>query len=343
MLRFSAALALLALQMPAAVRAQNDTTATVDLGNLESPTQIERRLRKAVDAGTDLTRVVRNGTVHRGPYTLQPGDSLIGNILVVNGAATIHGKLVGNLVTLDGNATVYPDGSVSGNILVLNGEAHTQGSQIGGTVVRIFGHPDLSPETPARQSRVACTLWRLVSAISMFVFLLVVGIGLVVFVRPKFAVVADTVAHSFGRSFLVGFIGQSMLLPTFGILIVGLVLSVVGILLLPFVIVAYILMALLGLAGGYLAVAYVLGKSYTRRHLSPDAAAAALSYRTVVLGLAILFTPWVAWALFNWVPVLGSLIWALAFFATWILTTAGFGAVLLSRGGTRGTFAGGAQ
>jgi MFS family permease len=345
MFRFSAILALLALHLPVTVRAQDDTdattAATVDLGNLESPTEVEQRLRRALKDGVDLTHVVQNGTVYRDSFTLQSGDSVIGNILLVNGAALIHGKVIGNLIALDGRVTMYPDGSVSGTVLTFNGEVRTQGNQVGGPVVRIFGRPAASIEESEHHSRLEHSLWRLIGAISMFVTLLVIGISLVVFARSKFAVVADTVAHSFGRSFLVGLIGQSMLLPTFGIVIVGLILSVVGILLLPFVIVAYILMALLGLAGGYLAVAYVLGKSYARRHLPPDAAPEQLSFRTVVFGLAILFSPWIARALFGWVPVLGSLIWALAFFATWILMTAGFGAVLLSRGGTRTTFAGG--
>ena len=47
-----------------------------------------------------------------------------------------------------------------------------------------------------------------------------------------------------------------------------------------------------------------------------------------------------AWALFGWVPVAGILIWGAAFFVTWLLGTAGFGAALLSRAGIKENFAG---
>jgi hypothetical protein len=60
----------------------------------------------------------------------------------------------------------------------------------------------------------------------------------------------------------------------------------------------------------------------------------------LLVGLLALATLWVAWALFGWVPVAGSIIWGAAFFVTWLLGTAGFGAALLSRGGVRENFAG---
>ncbi len=84
-----------------------------------------------------------------------------------------------------------------------------------------------------------------------------------------------------------------------------------------------------------------MGETYTRRRLalgvmlgSPN------SYRYVLVGLGALATPWLAWALFGWVPVAGELIRAAAILVTWLLGTVGFGAALLSRAGLRENFAG---
>jgi hypothetical protein len=48
----------------------------------------------------------------------------------------------------------------------------------------------------------------------------------------------------------------------------------------------------------------------------------------------------VVWVLFGWVPMAGSLVFLGAALVTWLLTTVGFGASLLSRAGVRPDFAG---
>ena len=161
------------------------------------------------------------------------------------------------------------------------------------------------------------------------------------FGRPNLEVVSDTVSHSFGRAFVTGLLGQILLLPTFGMLVVGLILSVAGILLLPFAVVVYALLVIVGAVGGFLAVAHAMGETYTRRQLalgtmlgSPN------SYRYLLVGLGALAALWFAWAIFGWVPVAGELIRGAAFLVTWLLATAGFGAALLSRAGVRENFAG---
>src|SRR5262249_57065939 len=90
--------------------------------------------------------------------------------------------------------------------------------------------------------------------VGVFLTLFALGFGLVMFGRPNLEVVSDTVSHSFGRSFLTGLIGQILLLPTFGMLVVRLILSVAGILLLPFAVTVYALLMIVGVVGGDLAV-----------------------------------------------------------------------------------------
>jgi hypothetical protein len=337
------ALALTPLPAAAWAEAQDrvDTTIAVDLADLDRPAAIERRLRHMLaDHETELERVVRNGTVRRGAFILPKDDSLAGHLLVVRGDANVHGRLLGNLVTLDGDVSVHPGGSVSGEILALNGEVHSAGGDIGGTV-RAFGTPLANGGAAApKRSKLERTLERLAGTIGVFLTLLALGAGVVAVARSRLEVVAETGSHSFARSAIVGFVGQILLLPTFGILVVGLIVSIVGILLLPFAVTGYILLAGIGYIGGYLAMAHAIGGAFTRRRLTAGAGPRPNSYRAMATGLAALAAPWLVWALFGWVPVIGVLLWLAAFLATWLAVTIGFGAMLLSRGGGRVNFAG---
>jgi hypothetical protein len=188
---------------------------------------------------------------------------------------------------------------------------------------------------------VELTFRRIAGVIGVFLTLSALGFGLVMFGRPNLEVVSDTVAHSFGRAFITGLLGQILLLPTFGMLVVGLILSVAGILLLPFAVVVYTLLVIVAAVGGYLAVAHAMGETYIRRRMALGAVIGSPnSYRYLLIGIAALASLWLAWAIFGWVPVAGNLIRGAAFLVTWLLGTAGFGAALLSRAGVRENFAG---
>jgi hypothetical protein len=177
--------------------------------------------------------------------------------------------------------------------------------------------------------------------LGVFLTLSVLGFGLVLFGRQNLEIVSDTVSHSFGRALVTGLLGQVLLLPTFGMLVVGLILSVAGILLLPFAIAIFAMLVVIGVVGGYLAVAHAMGETYTRRRMALGAMIGSPnSYRYLLVGLLALTSLWAAWALFGWVPVAGSIVWGAAFFVSWLLGTAGFGAALLSRAGIKENFAG---
>jgi hypothetical protein len=123
-------------------------------------------------------------------------------------------------------------------------------------------------------------------------------------------------------------------------LVVGLVLSVVGVLLIPFVVPVYLLLVIVGILGGFLGVAHAMGEVHTRRLMAAGRVVSPNSYRYVLTGLTGIGLVWLAWVLFGWVPVAGGIVWVTAALATWLLGTAGFGACLLSRGGVQPGFAG---
>src|SRR5262249_29440518 len=187
------------------------------------------------------------------------------------GDADIYGRLLGNLVTVDGDVIVHPGGLVTGDILALGGDVRDLGGEIGGEIrtlrsTTIFAQPAAAAGPPP--SALETVFRRLAGVLGVFLTLAALGFGLVTFGRPNLEVVSDTVTHSFGRAFSTGLLGQILLLPTFGMLVVGLILSVAGILLLPFAVVVYALLMVVGVVGGYLAVAHALGETYVRRKMA---------------------------------------------------------------------------
>ncbi len=200
---------------------------------------------------------------------------------------------------------------------------------------------DAVPTVPAAGSpsiagTVAMDLLSLGAALVALTFM---GLGYLFFAPRQLTSVADTAWQSFGRSFLTGLFAQPLLLPIFGAMIVGLALTVVGILIIPFAIPAFIAALLLAVTGGYVAIARSVGEIYLRRKTPPGASVQRdwVELRYIFVGLAGLLSIWLPAALFSWVPVMGTLLTVMAVLLTWVIATAGFGATILSRGGIRGT------
>jgi len=180
----------------------------------------------------------------------------------------------------------------------------------------------------------------LAGVVGTFVTLGILGFGLVLFGKPHLEVVSDTVSHSFLRSFLAGVLAQVLILPTVALLVVGLVLSVVGVLLVPFVVAVFALLVMTGVLGGFLAVSHAMGETRTRRRMARGDALSPNSFRYLLVGLGAIASVWLAWVVFGWIPVAGTLVLGAATIATWLLATVGLGATVLSRAGIQPGFAG---
>ncbi|HJP57886.1 MAG TPA: polymer-forming cytoskeletal protein [Gemmatimonadales bacterium] len=322
---------------PQAIAAAPAGGPTVELGDLSQPARLEARLAPLARTPAARLRVsVPNGQARLGDYSVGSDQTVRGHLLVLRGDADVYGRVQGNVVTLDGNVIVHSGAVISGDVLAIHGRVREQGGVVDGAIRTLSAGATAVPLSP-----VELTLRRLAGLAGVIITLGVLGLGLVAFGRHNLEIVSDTVSHSFGRSFVTGLLGQILLLPTFGMLVVGLVLSVAGILLLPFAIIAYVLLAVVGVVGGYLAVAHALGETWTRRRLAQGTVVAtASSYRFLAAGLGAMLVLWAAWAALGWVPVAGDLIRGAAILVTWFLGTAGFGAALLSRAGVRENFAG---
>lgn len=175
--------------------------------------------------------------------------------------------------------------------------------------------------------------------VAVFIALSFMGLGFLFFAPKQLETVADTVWHSFWRSFLAGLFAQPLVLPAFGMMLVGLVLTVVGILVVPFAVVGFAAALFLAAVGGFIAVARSVGEVYLRRKMARGEPIETWgSYRYIVYGLVGLMAVWLPVVLLGWIPVAGTLLTVSAVLITWMMATAGFGATIISRAGMRGTF-----
>ena len=330
--------------VPQAVPPAPEGGLTIPLHDLSAPTRLEpalaRALRESKSPGFALT--VPGGMARIGNFSIGSGESQQGDVLVLNGNADLYGRLSGNLVTVEGDITLHPGSYVSGSVLAYGGQVREAGGQVTGDMITLgtLAAAGLAEAPPASTAPLVLALRNVAGLAGIFLTLLGIGFGLVLFGKPNLEIISDTVSHTFGRSFAVGVLAQVLVVPTFGVLIVGLILSVVGILLIPFAVIAAVLLVLVAVLAGFLGVTHALGEKYTRRQLARGVLGSPNSYRYVVTGLAGMIILWSGWAAFGWVPVLGWVAFGAAAVVTWFLLTVGLGAALLSRLGLAGHFAG---
>ena len=135
----------------------------MDLRDLSRPDVIERAVRGALpNPGPESRITVPDGQAHVGDFTIGSSETLTGHVLVLRGDANVYGRLLGNLVAVDGDVHVHPGGIISGDVLALHGDVKDEGGEIDGEV-RTLSAPALSAVTPL--SPVAATV-RTVAGVS---------------------------------------------------------------------------------------------------------------------------------------------------------------------------------
>lgn len=179
---------------------------------------------------------------------------------------------------------------------------------------------------------------------TLMAYAVLVGLGFlaVFFGRSHLETIADTARHSTLRSGLVGLAGSFLVLPVFILGILALAISIVGIPLLLVYLPLFPLAVALAAVGGYLAVAHGAGEALAeRRFRGTEWFTRANSYYYVITGVGLLLVLYIAAHVVTMAgPWLGFLQGLLMFGAVMVTCAAfliGFGAFLLSRGGTRPT------
>jgi hypothetical protein len=179
-----------------------------------------------------------------------------------------------------------------------------------------------------------------ISTLLVYAILLGLGFASVFFGRRYLEGVADTARHHTMRSWIVGMAGSFLALPVFILGIIALAISIVGIPLLIAWVPVFPVGVVLAAVFGYLAVAHAAGEAMAERRLEgADWLSRGNSYYYLMTGLALLLVLFLAANVVSMAgPWLGFIRGTLNFIGavlTWAAFTIGFGAVLLSRAGTR--------
>jgi hypothetical protein len=298
----------------------------------------------AANAGQAQTREVTDSTAAKvtvdtigfGGRTIARGDTVHGTVVVAAGDLRVRGSIVGNAIAIAGDVVVDSGGNVSGDAIAVFGSVTTDGGVVGGerrSIAGSFGSRlGLEREKAAPAPR--GTIEALKLSLGWLVILLLIGFGVQAFAGNYLAGASDVLEQSFWRSFLVGIAGELAIVPALVLLLVALAVTVVGILLIPFAIVAFVI-AVAGLVTlGFLATARLTGggiRSGRARALSETGS----TLRGLVMGITLYLGMWVVAAAFQWSPIASGILRTLALAITYVAATAGFGAAILSKGGTR--------
>lgn len=177
---------------------------------------------------------------------------------------------------------------------------------------------------------------------TLMVYAILVGIGFlaVFFGRRHLEGIADTARHATLRSGLVGLAGGFLLAPAFILGTLALAISIVGIPLLLVWLPGFWVAAVLAAVGGFLGVAHGAGEAFAeRRFTGNEWFTRANSYYYVMTGVGLLLVLYIAASVVSmagpWLDFLEGLLMFMAVMVTLIASVIGFGAVLISRGGTR--------
>lgn len=309
------AAALFGCAAPAAVAAQVSTVA------IPADSAAEAMRALSIDEG----RLAVNGRYVRGSHEVAAGDTVRGPLVVVQGNADIRGTVLGDVTAIFGDVTVRDGADVRGGATAWRGRVIVEGG-------RVRGDLRASPAKVARAEAVPMTRSEALRlTVGWFAMLLTVGFIALVLASRNLDGTARLLEQDFGRAFLVGVAGQLGFLPLLILTIVALCVTVIGILLVPFVLVA----APIAFAGlvtlGWLAMALMLGHALLRGSARDDRAA---MIRALVSGVVILMAPWAIAALMQGPSTSAMLVRTAAIGITWAAATAGLGGAILSRAGS---------
>jgi hypothetical protein len=290
-----------------------------------------------------------------GNRTIRTGES-VGDVLVIGGNLRVEGTVRGDAVVVGGNLTLLESGRIHGDVVVAGGRFRNEGGQVQGEMRTMDRVPGTAVAAAAAASasdhrsrrgggdmlrRVGSGLAGIVSTLAMVLVLGAIGAALIFYAPQYLETVADTIRASTLRSGAVGLAAAFLVVPAFVVLVVALAVSIVGIPLLILAIPLYPLAVVGASLAGLVAAAYAVGER-TAEQKRPFSSRHRNAYAYVATGLVLFFGPVMAGHLVGMTPFLGwvgGLIKFVAYGVIWVATLAGVGAIILSRAGTRRTFA----
>ncbi len=315
---------LMAVALSALTAAPRSASAQVSTGAVPTDS-----VAAALDAfGLTEEGLQVNGRYARGNTTIAAGDTVRGPLVVVGGTAEVFGVVAGDVHSFWGDVVVHAGGDVIGGASAYRGRVILDGGRVRGTMEswqRRAAAVAAAAAAPMTRIR-ALTLsagWT-----AMFV---VIGLVVLVLLASNIEATARVLEQDFGRAFFVGVLGQLGFLPLLLLTCIALAVTLVGILLIPFALVAGPV-ALVGLVTlGWLALGLVTGRALSGARR--DGASRSEALRALTLGVVLLMAPWILAAALQGTGLAALIVRIVALAVSWVAASAGLGAALLSRAG----------
>jgi hypothetical protein len=265
-----------------------------------------------------------------GNRSIAANTAVDGPIAVAHGDLDVYGTVNGDVVTLYGNIRVHRSAHVTGDAWAVGGTVLIDGGLVEGEQRAITG---AGPAGPAPASKPLGTVQSVKLVIGWFALLAILGIGVMVFADPNLDGVVVGLERGFARAFWIGVAGQVLLLPALLVVVVGLAITLIGVLLIPFAVVAYVIASVGLFALGFLAVSRLVGSAFASA--GGTASPRGVHLRALMIGLIGFMAIWLVAALCAQAPYLGPILRAIAIAVTWVSATVGLGATIVSRAGTQ--------
>ena len=300
----------------------------------QSQSQLSDRLRRQIDqmrARPEGSRLPPPDSFTVGPRAIT--STANGRVAVADGSLDVSGRLDGSAYVINGDIVVHTGGVITGDAISIGGRVLLDGGRVDGERVTLSApttEPVRAPESAP------LTTWQSVKLVlGWFAVLVIIGLGVLIFAEPNMDGVVEAMEGSFAKAFWMGVLGEIMALPVLALLVVGLVLTLLGILLVPFAVVAYVIAFAGLLALGFLAVARLTGSFWSPRDAASTRTPRSANLRALFIGLVLYMGLWLLAAIFTWQPVTGAIVRGIALAVSWAAVTVGLGAAMLSRAGTR--------
>jgi len=272
--------------------------------------------------------IIKNDIVKAGTDIVVEEDELVkGDITALGGDVTVRGKVDGSVVAVGGDVIVTSTGEIEKDATSVGGDVKREaGGIIGGEVVGIGFLPRHAFRFPF--GRPFYFGFPFLAYLVKVIFLLF--IGLVVFsVAPKHVTKVKTkLEKEMLKSGLVGFLGEILILPVFVLLLI----TIIGI---PIAILVQPLLILLAILLGYAAASLYIGEKFKENtNIKPKTALMTLLLGIIVVELIPLFARIIGIA-GDPGSVVGLILVIIYWALIYLILTIGFGAVILTRFGTR--------
>jgi hypothetical protein len=319
-------LALVLAMHPAS--AQDTSTTSRTANSSERLERLRREINLLKLTGAD-GRVPSADSFTVGSRTIQAKEVHTGSVGVTDGDLHVAGKIDGDAIVFDGDIILEKSGEITGDAMSVGGRVIVGEGRVDGERRTLTGPLQFS--TQSQTSPPMGTMQTLKLVIGCFAILFVIGVGVLMFAEGNLDGVVIALERSVTKAFWLGLLGQLLLMPALLLLLVGLTLTFLGILLIPFAIVSYVIAAAGVITLGFLAAARLTGSAVTRRISAPRT----MNLRALMVGITMFTLLWLVAASFTWHPLVGAILRGVAAIVTWVALTVGLGGAIASRAGTQ--------